>query len=492
MNLKQILAIPDLEPDAYQMGISGKSGAKMSAPDGSSATIKGSRKYDASLHPRYPKGTPKGGKFMPKGSPEQIQAVAKARGVSTQEAAKLVGAKPNKGKLTKFSGSAGAVGKAQKILKDKNATPEQRAKAKASIQKAAMKMRGEAPVMADKPKRGKASNSGESSAPKKGSRLSKFGKSAGAVGKAQKVLKDKNSTPEQRAKAKASITKAASKMRGEEANKPKVEKQGKESMPKQEAKITQRTSSQKEEKLSDAKAIPSLKVDLEYIDSPATPLEGKTIKSLANQISKAGDNAEPVILRQINPIKFEVVGDPTNYNAVKSIEKENPNWTEISTIVVQPNSKAEKAYLNQQKIASEVRQLPHDSVAKDTSTGKPTFKDPTNYGRVEHTRTYSVDLENITTSKGGSYSKEAVEKLAKSFVESGENLRPIVLRRTGALSLEVLHGNLEHLAALKAQEINPNFLSVRAYIVDHQNQDAIISQLKLLDELGDRKPAKAK
>ena len=155
--LNEVLLIEDNEPDAYQMGISGKSGAKMKAPDGGKASMKGD--FNA-LHPRYPKGHPQGGKFMPKGSKDQIQAIAKNTGQSVEKVAAAVGGKApaNKGKLSKFSGSAGAVGKAQKVLKNKDATPEQRAKAKASIQKAAMKMRGEAPVVAEKPKRGKISN----------------------------------------------------------------------------------------------------------------------------------------------------------------------------------------------------------------------------------------------------------------------------------------------------------------------------------------------
>ena len=155
--LNEVLLIEDLEPDAYQMGISGTTGAKMKAPDGGNAGIKGD--FNA-LHPRYPKGHPQGGKFMPKGSKDQIQAIAKNTGQSVEKVAAAVGGKvpANKGKLSKFSGSAGAVGKAQKVLKNKESTPEQRAKAKASIQKAAMKMRGEAPAIAEKPKRGKISN----------------------------------------------------------------------------------------------------------------------------------------------------------------------------------------------------------------------------------------------------------------------------------------------------------------------------------------------
>jgi hypothetical protein len=155
--LNEVLMIEDLEPDAYQMGISGKSGAKNKAPDGGKAGIKGD--FNA-MHPRYPKGHPQGGKFMPKGSKDQIKAIAKNTGQSVEKVAAAVGGKvpANKGKLGKFSGSAGAVGKAQKVLKNKESTPEQRAKAKASIAKAAGKMRGEAPAIAGKPKRGKISN----------------------------------------------------------------------------------------------------------------------------------------------------------------------------------------------------------------------------------------------------------------------------------------------------------------------------------------------
>lgn len=178
--LNEVLMIEDLEPDTYQMGISGKSGAKMKAPDGGKAGIKGD--FNA-LHPRYPAGHPQGGKFMPKGSKDQIKAIAKNTGQSVEKVAAAVGGKApakagtnmagkiddrnpaipksireamkgtgtkkgegkapaaNKGKLSKFMGSAGAVGKAQKVLKNKDSTPEQRAKAKASIGKAADKMR---------------------------------------------------------------------------------------------------------------------------------------------------------------------------------------------------------------------------------------------------------------------------------------------------------------------------------------------------------------
>lgn len=86
--LDKVLLIEDLEPDAIQMGISGKSNAKVSAPDGGKAGVKGDFN---SLHPKYPAGTPKGGQFMPKGSKDQIQAIAKAKGISNEKAAAMVG-----------------------------------------------------------------------------------------------------------------------------------------------------------------------------------------------------------------------------------------------------------------------------------------------------------------------------------------------------------------------------------------------------------------
>ena len=37
----------------------------------------GKREFVADLHPRYPKGHPKAGKFMPKGGADYVNAVAK-------------------------------------------------------------------------------------------------------------------------------------------------------------------------------------------------------------------------------------------------------------------------------------------------------------------------------------------------------------------------------------------------------------------------------
>ena len=109
-----ILSIPDFDLDAIQMGISGKSPAKMGGE------MKGDQKYDAELHPRYPKGHPKGGEFMPKGSKEQVQAIAKAKGVSTDKAAAMVKAKPQpitKNEPLKFSSASLAHGFADKATK---------------------------------------------------------------------------------------------------------------------------------------------------------------------------------------------------------------------------------------------------------------------------------------------------------------------------------------------------------------------------------------
>ena len=217
--------IEDLEPDAYQMGISGKSGAKNKAPDGGKAGIKGD--FNA-MHPRYPKGHPQGGKFMPKGSKDQIKAIAKNTGQSVEKVAAAVGGKaPAEKAKGKISGKELM---RRNLAKQEDSPLAEKPRGRVSGKELMRRNQESGTNMAGKvddrnpatPKsireamKGTGTKKGEGKAPaaNKG-KLGKFSGSAGAVGKAQKVLKNKESTPEQRAKAKANIAKAAGKMRGE-------------------------------------------------------------------------------------------------------------------------------------------------------------------------------------------------------------------------------------------------------------------------------------
>jgi hypothetical protein len=224
-------------------------------------------------------------------------------------------------------------------------------------------------------------------------------------------------------------------------------------------------------------------VDLDMIsDTTNGVLDSSKIESLALKLLAAGDNIETLILRKVNPIKFEVVGDNTLYLAAKRAAELDPNYTSVRSVVVKPNSEAERAFLKQQAAAKDVRKLSSDAALVSNSDNKPAYRSVMDEGyRVENKRTFSVDLENITTYRGGNYSKQAVDTLANELLDSGENLRPIVLRRKSETDFEVLRGNLEYLAAKRASEIDPNFYGVRAYIVDEVNESALLEQLDIID-----------
>lgn len=226
---------------------------------------------------------------------------------------------------------------------------------------------------------------------------------------------------------------------------------------------------------------PSTLVELDAIvDNTGVVVDNTKIESLAKSIVESGGVARPVILRQINPVKFEVVGDNTSYLAAKRAAELDPkNIYEVRSVIVKPDSELERLYVRQQQAYKEISKYQVDAVLPDSSTNTKTFRaDRAGEGK----RPYSIDLSGVTTSRGGAYNKEAVEVLAREMLESGQNIRPIVMRRTGAETAEVIRGNLEFLAAKRAQELDPRFESINAYLLDGVDLDNFLKQLDILDD----------
>ena len=73
-----------------------------------------------------------------------------------------------------------------------------------------------------------------------------------------------------------------------------------------------------------------------------------------------------------------------------------------------------------------------------------------------------------------------VEELAKLLLLSGDTVRPIILRRISPISFQILEGYFEYFAALKAQEIDDRFASVRAYVVPTELESTILEQYDFL------------
>jgi hypothetical protein len=91
--------------------------------------------------------------------------------------------------------------------------------------------------------------------------------------------------------------------------------------------------------------------------------------------------------------------------------------------------------------------------------------------------TSSVDLEGIASSVSRSqFDESELEYLASLFLKSGDTISPILLREKSPIAFEVLEGHREYYAALKAQEIDSRFESIRAYIVPSDREDSILEQ----------------
>jgi DNA uptake protein ComE-like DNA-binding protein len=93
-----------------------------------------------------------------------------------------------------------------------------------------------------------------------------------------------------------------------------------------------------------------------------------------------------------------------------------------------------------------------------------------------------VDLDSITPTVQRSSFKEAeLEKLAQLIIKIGGIIKPIILKRTGLESYEIIEGDFEYYATIKATEIDPDYSAmIRAFIAENTNETEIKEQVELL------------
>jgi DNA uptake protein ComE-like DNA-binding protein len=95
--------------------------------------------------------------------------------------------------------------------------------------------------------------------------------------------------------------------------------------------------------------------------------------------------------------------------------------------------------------------------------------------------TESIDIDAIASNLPRShFSESEIAQLADSILKSGGIINPLILRQKMVMSYEVVEGHLEYYAAVKANQIDSDFESIRAFVVTPQNQIAICEQVKLL------------
>ena len=101
---------------------------------------------------------------------------------------------------------------------------------------------------------------------------------------------------------------------------------------------------------------------------------------------------------------------------------------------------------------------------------------------------YLVDVKSITsTAPRSQFRVDELENLAQSILVAGGLLSPLLLRQTGPENYEVLAGDREYYAALRAKEINPRAGEmVHAFVIPPKEQEAAVQQLTALGKSGDQ------
>jgi ParB-like chromosome segregation protein Spo0J len=104
---------------------------------------------------------------------------------------------------------------------------------------------------------------------------------------------------------------------------------------------------------------------------------------------------------------------------------------------------------------------------------------------------YLVDVKSITSAAPRSqFRVDELETLAQSILASGGLLSPLLLKQTGAEQYEVLAGDREYYAALRAKEINPREAEmVHAFVIPPKQQEAAINQVAVLEAIPDTTPS---
>jgi predicted nucleic acid-binding OB-fold protein len=78
------------------------------------------------------------------------------------------------------------------------------------------------------------------------------------------------------------------------------------------------------------------------------------------------------------------------------------------------------------------------------------------------------------------FADDELEKAAKLILESEGVINPIVVRRTGLKSYEVVDGDFEYYAAARAREIDPKKGEmIGVFIVEEENEELLTQQVKL-------------
>ena len=92
-----------------------------------------------------------------------------------------------------------------------------------------------------------------------------------------------------------------------------------------------------------------------------------------------------------------------------------------------------------------------------------------------------VAVRKVSSTSTEIFPSEEIEAVAQLILEVQGVINPLIVRRTGLDTFEVVEGEFTLQAARKAREINPlKGEVIQAIILDPQNEEAIMKQIRLL------------
>jgi ParB family transcriptional regulator, chromosome partitioning protein len=92
-----------------------------------------------------------------------------------------------------------------------------------------------------------------------------------------------------------------------------------------------------------------------------------------------------------------------------------------------------------------------------------------------------IDLKDVVATKERSYFSEIeLNNLANLIVEMRGLMRPVILKKIGFESFEIIEGNLEYYAALIAKEKEPSLETINAFLIDQEAENIVLKQMQLL------------
>ncbi|MTJ54203.1 hypothetical protein FJR38_16890 [Anabaena sp. UHCC 0253] len=96
-----------------------------------------------------------------------------------------------------------------------------------------------------------------------------------------------------------------------------------------------------------------------------------------------------------------------------------------------------------------------------------------------------VEIEGVTSSVPRSNFEEAdLDILADAILESGEILKPLILKKIGFEKYEVVDGHFEYYAAVRAREKNRHKGKiVNAFIIPAEKEDAVLNQVSFFQRV---------